>query len=378
MSVLPSIMFAQDCQNTCPGVSCPEGVSPVCTDSGYWVCACTTDNAATCYESSDCGSEGYTCVDSCCVYSADCSSGACLSASDCGTDSEDWSCSDGCCVYSSDGGCAPPYNYEYLSADGCGCALADDCQSGCCDDYECDEDCGGGGCGGAYSCGNCVEDGGSCGIGCDSVSGNCQCGVCSDSYADEQCDLSPHVLLVALSGAGFPLTTAQNGAKFDFLGNGTATQMAWTAAGSSVGWLALDRNGNGQIDDGAELFSNVAPQPDSPGRAKLGFEALAAYDLPANGGNGDGVIDQRDAVFSKLLVWVDKNHNGVSEPGELLTMQQAGIQSISLGYKPSKRADAYGNRFVLRSKITFAVGKPAGAGSIYEVTLVTKNAPAQQ
>jgi hypothetical protein len=145
--------------------------------------------------------------------------------------------------------------------------------------------------------------------------------------------------------------------------------MAWTAVGVSDGWLALDRNGNGRIDNGAEMFSNVAPQSESVQRLKLGFRALAVYDQPANGGNGDGVVDRRDAVFSKLLVWVDKNHNGISEPGELLTMQQAGIQSISLHHEPSAWTDIYGNLFHNRSKIVFAGGTPAGDHYVYDVTL---------
>jgi hypothetical protein len=102
-----------------------------------------------------------------------------------------------------------------------------------------------------------------------------------------------------------------------------------------------------------------------------GFKALAVYDLPANGGNGDGVIDKKDAVFSKLLVWVDFNHNGVSDPGELLTMEQAGIQSISLKYADSEWTDAYGNRFRYRSQITFSRSIPATDRYVYDVVLVT-------
>jgi len=195
----------------------------------------------------------------------------------------------------------------------------------------------------------------------------CQCGVCGDSYGDIVCSVQP--ILVDLGGAGLSLTSAQNGIKFDSFRSGRLIQMAWTTAGADVGWLALDRNGNGRIDDGAELFSNVTPQP-RPG-PRSGFRALAVYDQPANGGNGDGVIDQRDSVFSRLRVWVDKNHNGVTEPGELLTMQQAGIQSISLDYKLAKWVDAYGNQFLYRSKITFANGVPAGDQYVYDVLLGT-------
>jgi hypothetical protein len=142
-------------------------------------------------------------------------------------------------------------------------------------------------------------------------------------------------------------------------------------------WLALDRNGDGRIDNGAELFSNVAPQPDLRTKPKLGFRALAVYDLPANGGNGDGIIDARDAIFSKLLVWVDRNHNGISDPGELLTMQQAGIQSISLDFKLSKRTDAYGNAFRFRSKIVFTGGPRANDRYVYDVNLAAGAVPTQ-
>jgi hypothetical protein len=195
------------------------------------------------------------------------------------------------------------------------------------------------------------------------------CDTCSDpSQRNQECDGGEDPIIVDLSGAGFRLTGVQNGVKFDFFGKGRPLQMAWTVAGANAGWLALDRNGNGQIDNGAELFSNVTPQP---GRPKLGFRALAVYDQPANGGNGDGVIDRRDAVFPKLLVWVDKNHNGVSDPGELLTMQQAGIQSISLDYTLSSWVDSFGNQFRYRGKIAFTDGVPAGDQYVYDVLLGT-------
>ena len=66
----------------------------------------------------------------------------------------------------------------------------------------------------------------------------------------------------------------------------------------------------------------MMPQP-GPRSQWLGFNALAAYDLLANGGNGDGRIDSNDAIYPKLLVWVDLNHNGISESGELISLQQA-------------------------------------------------------
>jgi len=156
-------------------------------------------------------------------------------------------------------------------------------------------------------------------------------------------------IIVDVDGNGYWLTSARDGVTFDLDGNGHSLQWAWTAAGSTNAFLALDRNGNGQIDNGKELFGNAADQPD--GGDRNGYRALAEFDKPQNGGNGDGIIDAHDAVWSKLLLWIDSNHNGISEPGELHHLAEFGIQSISLQYKEVKRVDQYGNWYHYKGQI---------------------------
>ncbi len=170
------------------------------------------------------------------------------------------------------------------------------------------------------------------------------------------CDDSP--ILIDTRGNGFDLTDQQHGIRFDLDSDGSPEQTAWTAIGSDEAFLALDRNGNGRIDNGKELFGNYTQQTQSEN--PNGFIALAEFDMPANGGNNDGVINRRDAIFTSLRLWQDTNHNGYSEPGELRRLSAMGLEVIDLDYIESRRTDQYGNQFRYRARVRDTEGAQSG------------------
>ncbi len=129
-------------------------------------------------------------------------------------------------------------------------------------------------------------------------------------------------LIIDLGETGIELRSLEHGVNFDLDNNGFAEKTAWI--GTEDGFLALDRNGNGSIDNGGELFGDQVILKDGS-KSESGFEALAELD-----DNGDGIIDNKDSAFANLRVWIDANHNGKSDSNELKTLNETGIISISL------------------------------------------------
>jgi hypothetical protein len=168
-------------------------------------------------------------------------------------------------------------------------------------------------------------------------------------------DESPIILTLE---PGYPRMTGPE-VLFDLSNCGAPQLLGWTQPGVPEGFLVLDRNGDAKITSGAEMFGNYTPLPSTPEYFAMdGFQALAAFDDPVNGGNRDGWITIRDQVFSALRLWIDENHDGVSDAAELKTLSELGIEAISVVARESRRRDRFGNE--MRLAAPFVVRRASG------------------
>jgi len=136
-------------------------------------------------------------------------------------------------------------------------------------------------------------------------------------------------LVIDSDGNGASTISVEHGAHFDHDGNGFAEQTGWVASGD--GLLAMDRNGDGLIDDAQELFGDQTVLPNGK-KASNAFQVLAALDDHA-----DGRVDSRDASYWKLVVWRDTDGDGYSEAGEVHRLDELGIAAI----KGSRRGQGH-------------------------------------
>ena len=166
----------------------------------------------------------------------------------------------------------------------------------------------------------------------------------------------PHVpeencpVILDLARNGFHLSGPDPAVHFDIDADGVLDDIAWTQAGGDDAFLCMDRNHNGVIDNGSELFGYATPLL-SGEPAKIGYRALAELDTVVAGGNSDGIIDSRDLLFHELCVWVDRNRDGVSQPGEIFSLDQVGVAYLEYDYRPIQLRDSYGNLFRYVSRV---------------------------
>lgn len=161
-------------------------------------------------------------------------------------------------------------------------------------------------------------------------------------------------ILLDLDGDGLETVGLSAGAYFDHDGDGVLTKTGW--AGRDDALLVWDRNANGLIDTGAELFGDFTPMPNGT-LAPNGFAALAALDS-----NRDGVLDASDPAFAELKLWRDVSQDGVSQGGEFITLAEAGIVSLNLANTLKNQNLANGNTLSREGSFTRADGTTGGMG----------------
>lgn len=156
-------------------------------------------------------------------------------------------------------------------------------------------------------------------------------------------------VIISLRG-DYRLTSMAGGVVFDIDADGVTEQVAWPEPDSGLAFLSMDRNGNGRIDDGAELFGQHT-RLENGENAPNGFEALQEIDA-----DGNAVVDANDPAWRHLLLWFDIDHDGQSSAEELVPAAATEMIAIGTGYRWSGRKDQYGNLFRYKGEVTLTVG----------------------
>jgi hypothetical protein len=154
-------------------------------------------------------------------------------------------------------------------------------------------------------------------------------------------------VVIALDGGAYPMSGTGDPVLFDINATGTPIRTAWTAPAANVAFLWLDRNHNGKVDDGTELFGTATPTHNGL-PVTNGFDAMLELDA-----NRNGLLDDADPVWPELKLWRDLNHNGISEADEISTVASSNLAAISTTYYWRGRRDQYGNLFRYASYASF-------------------------
>jgi hypothetical protein len=165
-------------------------------------------------------------------------------------------------------------------------------------------------------------------------------------------------IVLDLNGDGVSTLSYSSGVQFDIHASGHKVQTGWVS--STDGLLVLDRNRNGVIDSGSELFGTSTTLANGE-KAKDGYVALSELDS-----NGDHLITKADKQWEELKVWVDKNSDGISEAGEMVTLDSLGITQLNLAAKTTSVIDN-GNVIGLTSSYQTADGNNHGMADVWFV-----------
>jgi len=191
----------------------------------------------------------------------------------------------------------------------------------------------------------------------------CVCGCAAGTDAQYQEDCSP--IVINLSAGDYALTGGDDPVFFDISGTGVLSHVGWTARGADEAFLWMDRNGNGRVDDGSELFG-TATRLQSGVVATNGFEALKELDT-----NQDGVIDKNDFAWWRLMLWRDLNHDGIEQADEIEPVSTSDLVAIDLKYHWEGRRDLHGNLFKYGSKVWLVTrGATTRQTPVYDIFFV--------
>ena len=145
-------------------------------------------------------------------------------------------------------------------------------------------------------------------------------------------------IVLDLDGDGVELVSkSRSHTSFDWNGDGIKDKTGWI--GKKDGFLVFDRDEDGNVSGASEL-SFIE---DKPG-AKSDLDGLSAFDS-----NEDGMFSAADEKFATFRIWQDRNGNGRSDRGELMTMDQAGISSISLAGQAVNHDWSWNDNLVLNT-----------------------------
>ena len=186
---------------------------------------------------------------------------------------------------------------------------------------------------------------------------------CDDLPPPPGCTFCP--IGLDIQGNGFKLSGPNPAVYFDLNADGTLDHTSWTRKQTKDAFLVLDRNQNGIIDDGRELFGDSTPMLLSAQVAANGYEVLAEFDQAALGGNEDGMISAEDRIFPQLQLWFDKNRDGATQSGELESLSENEVAAISLDFTSDGHVDQWGNHFKWQSPIYFEDGSSSMSKDVF-------------